>query len=85
MCCWHQSLLWYTAGKSCFSFFYQNLSLAELWYNTSYHSSLQYKFFKALYAVDPHPGLCPTLQLIDHPDVAELLKERQVFTALFNE
>jgi hypothetical protein len=65
-------------------FFYQNLSLAEL-YNTSDYSSLQYTLFKALYAVDPHPGLCPTLQLTDHPDVAELLKERQVFTALFIE
>jgi hypothetical protein len=61
------------------------LSLAELWYNTSFHSSLQCNPFKALYAADPHPRLFPTLQLIDHPDVAELLRERQMFTALLKE
>jgi hypothetical protein len=41
--------------------------------------------FKALYAADPHPRLFPTLQLTDHPDVAELLKERQMSTALLKE
>jgi hypothetical protein len=51
-------------------------SLAELWYNTSYHSSLQYTPFKALYAVDPSPGLFSQVNLTDHQDAADILRER---------
>jgi hypothetical protein len=36
--------------------------------------------FKALYGVDPAPGLVPSLRLADHPDVASILKERQLFS-----
>jgi hypothetical protein len=60
-------------------------SLTELWYNTSFHSSLNYSPFKALYAVDPHPGLFPSLHLGEHPDVANVLRERQFYTELLKE
>jgi hypothetical protein len=61
------------------------LSLAELWYNTSYHSALQCSPFKVLYGVDPSPDLFPTLRLSEHPDVALVLKERQMFTELLKD
>jgi hypothetical protein len=61
------------------------LPLAELWYNTSYHSALQCTPFKALYGVDPHPGFCPPLHQADNQDIAELFKERQMFTELLKE
>jgi hypothetical protein len=55
------------------------LSLAELWYNTSYHEALKCSPFKTLYGVDPSPRLLPSLRTADHPDVISVLKERQVF------
>jgi hypothetical protein len=60
------------------------LPLAELWYNTSYHASLQCSPFKALYGVDPTLGFVPSLRLADHPEIADILKERQLFTELLN-
>jgi hypothetical protein len=61
------------------------LPLAELWYNTSYHSSLQCTPFKALYGIDLTPGMLPQLQLTDNKDVSEMLKERQLHTELIKE
>jgi hypothetical protein len=52
------------------------LPLAELWYNTSYHSSLQCTPFKALYGTDHSLGMLPQLQLTDHKDVSNMLRER---------
>jgi hypothetical protein len=58
------------------------LSLAELWYNTSFYSSLQCTPFKALYGMDLPPGILPQLKLTDHLDVLVILKERQLFTEM---
>jgi hypothetical protein len=52
------------------------LSLAELWYNTCFHSSLQCYPFKALYGVDPSPGIVPTLKHTECHDVFDMVKER---------
>jgi hypothetical protein len=60
-------------------------SLAELWYNTSFHSSLQCCPFKALYAVEPSPGLFPQIHLTDHQDVADTLRECQFFTEMLKD
>jgi hypothetical protein len=60
------------------------LPLAELWYNTFYHASLQCSPFKALYGVDPTLCFVPSLRLADHPEIADILKERQLFTELLN-
>jgi hypothetical protein len=61
------------------------LPLEELWYNTSFHSSLNCSPFKALYAIDPTPGFVPTLKMSDHREVSEMLKERQLFTKLLRD
>jgi hypothetical protein len=61
------------------------LSLAELWYNTCFYSSLQCSPFKALYGVDPSHGIVPSLKNTDHLDVSDMLKERQLFTELLKE
>jgi hypothetical protein len=62
-----------------------NGSLAELWYNTSFHTSLQCSPFKALYGTEPFPGLFPYLRLVDHPEVADILRERLLFSELLKE
>jgi hypothetical protein len=41
--------------------------------------------FKALYGVDPSPGLLPSLKPSEHQDVTDLLKERQCFIELLKE
>jgi hypothetical protein len=44
--------------------------------------SMQCSRFKALYGVDPSPGLFPTLRHANHTDVSHILKEHQLFTEL---
>jgi hypothetical protein len=58
------------------------LALAELWYNTSYHASLQCSPFKALYGIDPAPGFVPMLKNAGNKEVSKMLKERQLFTKM---
>lgn len=48
------------------------LSLAELWYNTSYHSSLQCSPFKALYGYEPRLASFPVI-CHDEPQSTELM------------
>jgi hypothetical protein len=55
------------------------LPRAELWYNTSLHSSPNCTSFQALYGVDPSPRLLPFLRPSEHQDSAEFLKEKQCF------
>lgn len=55
------------------------LSLAELWYNTSYHTALQCTPFKALYGTDPSPGMLPNMTNVTNTDVTDTIKERQLF------
>jgi hypothetical protein len=61
------------------------LSLAELWYNTSFHYSLKCSPFKALYGNDPPHGVVPSLRLSTNTDVTEMLIERQAFSELLKE
>lgn len=52
------------------------LSLAQLWYNTTYHSSLWCSPSKALYGYDPRIGATPSLQPTTPVNVAELVENR---------
>jgi hypothetical protein len=61
------------------------LSLAELWYNSSYHTFLNRSPFKDIYGVDPALGLVPSLRLANHLDVASILKERKLFSDFLND
>lgn len=54
------------------------LSLAELWYNSSYHSSIGCSPFKALYGYEPNVGATPTRSLSTSPSVAELVENREL-------
>jgi hypothetical protein len=61
------------------------LPLAELWYNTSYHSALKCSLFKSLYGVDPIFAATPDVSTTDNNDVAQTLIERGHFSALLKE
>jgi hypothetical protein len=53
------------------------LSLAELWYNTNYHSSLGCSPFKALYGCEANLGALPTIPADTSVDVTELVENRE--------
>lgn len=53
------------------------LPLAQLWYNSSYHSSLGCSPFKTLYGYEPNLGICPELTTTTSPTVAEVISNRE--------
>ena len=53
------------------------LSLAELWYNSSFHTALGCTPFKALYAYDPNLILAPVNQPEVHQPIQELVRDRE--------
>jgi hypothetical protein len=53
------------------------LSLPELWYNSSYHTSFKCPPFKALYGMDPSFGSAPVLSDTDNEAVQTSLLERR--------
>jgi hypothetical protein len=61
------------------------LSLAEFWYNTSYHTSLACSPFKVLYGYDPPFAAAPSVPSDTAVDVAQVLVERAQFTAMLRE
>jgi uncharacterized protein YdcH (DUF465 family) len=56
---------------------YQWLSLAEFWYNTSHHLAIGCSPFKALYKEEPHYGMLPDLSTTMDTEVKDFLTERQ--------
>jgi hypothetical protein len=54
------------------------LPLAELWYNSSFHSSLGCSPFKALYAYEPNLALAPSIQSDVLPAVADMVHHREI-------
>jgi hypothetical protein len=61
------------------------LALAEIWYNSSYHSSLQCSPFKTLYGTEPSFGAIPVLSNGENDSVNATLIERQQFLELLKQ
>jgi hypothetical protein len=53
------------------------LSLAELWYNSSFHTSLNCSPFKALYGYEPSVGAIPSVPSTTSPSVTEVIESRE--------
>ena len=56
----------------------QWLSLAELWYNSSYHTALGCSPFKALYGYEPNVGAVPNVLASTSNTVAEIIENREL-------
>ena len=54
------------------------LSLAELWYNSSFHTSLGCSPFKALYGCEPNIGAVPAIPDSASFSVTEVITNREV-------
>jgi hypothetical protein len=61
------------------------LPLAEIWYNSSYHSSLHCSPFKALYGTDPSFGATPIMSNTENDSIKATLFERQQFLELLKQ
>lgn len=53
------------------------LSQAELWYNTSFHSSLGCSPFKSLYGYEPDHGANPLIPVDTHSSIVEFIGDRE--------
>lgn len=47
-------------------------TLAEYWYNTSYHTTLGCTPYKALYGIEPRSGIIPDLSATSHSAVVDM-------------
>ena len=56
----------------------QWLSLAELWYNSSYHTALGCSPFKALYRYEPNVGAVPNVPASTSNTIAEIIENREL-------
>lgn len=63
----------------------QWLPLAEFWYNTSYHTSLDCTPFKALYGIEPNYGLMLDLAHSSNPEAVDMLQQREFHSAMLKE
>jgi transposase InsO family protein len=61
------------------------LPLAEVWYNSSYHSSSKCSPFKALYGSEPSVEAIPEPVLTDNTDLNTTLAERHHFSELLKD
>jgi hypothetical protein len=59
--------------------------MAELWYNSTFHSAIKCSPFKALYGIEPYMGTMPASVSADNTEVAITLEERQHFSKLLKE
>lgn len=61
------------------------MPLAELWYNTSFHTALGCSPFKVLYGYDPPIVVVPLVPDDTDEDVAKVLADRALITNLLKE
>jgi hypothetical protein len=54
------------------------LSLAEFWYNSSFHTSIGCSPFKALYGYDPNIGARPLVPDTTTPTVSDIIENREL-------
>jgi len=59
------------------------LSLAQLWYNSSYHSSIGCSPFMALYGYDPDLGAVPSDATDASPSVSQIIQHRKLHMQSF--